>query len=142
MAIQIRNYRSYNLHNIAYKYLDIYIIMSTYYGIDFNQLINNNTEYIPKYIFEDILYNVEIHLPSSLTFIIKHINGLIIFGIPINNINVDIISEVYNTNKNKVLEAIDNIIYSKTTDFVDISNLNVIREMIELSEFYIYNITH
>lgn len=116
--------------------------MSTYYGIDFNQLINNNTEYIPKYIFEDILYNVEINLPYSLTFIIKHINGLIIFGIPINNINVDIISEVYNTNKNKVLEAIDNIIYSKTTDFVDISNLNVIREMIELSEFYSYNITH
>lgn len=116
--------------------------MSTYYGIDFNQLINNNTEYIPKYIFEDILYDVEINLSSSLSFIIKHINGLIIFGILINNVNIDSIPEIYNANKNKVLEAIDNIIYSKTADFVDISNLNIIREMIELSEFYNYNITH
>jgi hypothetical protein len=118
--------------------------MPAYYGIDFNQLINNNIEYTPKYIFEQVLYDVKINLPLNLTFIIKYINAdsLILFGIPINDNNIDNIITTYNSNKDIVLKAIDNIIYSKAVDFVDICNLNTIRDMVELSEFFIYNISH
>lgn len=124
--------------------VDIYINMPAYYGIDFNQLINNNIEYTPKYIFEQVLYDVKINLPLNLTFIIKYINAdsLILFGIPINDNNIDNIITTYNSNKDIVLKAIDNIIYSKAVDFVDICNLNTIRDMVELSEFFIYNISH